>query len=71
VLHWYLNQVRRLPRLRGHEFSCGYDDFGRAGFLRSIFYFDGTSMIRPTLVLCAWIAIGAVLIAVPRTAAPG
>jgi hypothetical protein len=33
--------------------------------MRSIFYFDGTNMIRPTLVLCAWIAIGAVLIAVP------
>lgn len=30
--------------------------------LRSIFYFDGTNMIRPTLVLCAWIAIGAALV---------
>ena len=30
--------------------------------LRSIFYFDGTNMIRPTLVLCAWIAFGAALI---------
>jgi len=32
--------------------------------MRSIFYFDGTNMIRPTLVLCAWIAIGAALITV-------
>jgi hypothetical protein len=30
--------------------------------MRGIFYFDGTNLIRPTLVLCAWIAIGAVLI---------
>ena len=33
--------------------------------MRGIFYFDGTNMIRPTLVLCVWIAIGASLIAVP------
>jgi Carboxypeptidase regulatory-like domain len=33
--------------------------------MRSIFYFDGTNMIRPTLVLCAWIAIGATLITIP------
>jgi len=52
--------------------------------MRSIFYFDGTNMIRPTLVLCAWIAIGAALITVsallrrarqrpahPRTPRPG
>ena len=32
--------------------------------MRSIFYFDGTNMIRPTLVLCAWIAIGAALLTV-------
>jgi hypothetical protein len=32
--------------------------------MRSIFYFDGTNMIRPTLVLCAWIALGAALITV-------
>src|ERR1700722_9107398 len=32
--------------------------------MRSIFYFNGTNMIRPTLVLCAWIAIGAALITV-------
>jgi Carboxypeptidase regulatory-like domain len=32
--------------------------------MRSIFYFDGTNMIRPTLVLCAWIAIGAALITI-------
>jgi Carboxypeptidase regulatory-like domain len=30
--------------------------------MRSIFYFDGTNMIRPTLVLVAWIAAGAALI---------
>jgi hypothetical protein len=30
--------------------------------MRSIFYFDGTNMIRPTLVLCTWIALGATLI---------
>jgi hypothetical protein len=30
--------------------------------LRGIFYFDGTNMIRPTLVLCAWITVGAALI---------
>ena len=33
--------------------------------IRSIFYFNGTNMIRPTLVLCAWIALGAALITVP------
>jgi Carboxypeptidase regulatory-like domain len=33
--------------------------------LRSISYFDGTNMIRPTLVLCAWIALGAALITIP------
>ena len=32
--------------------------------MRSIFYFDGTNMIRPTLVLCTWIAVGAALVAV-------
>jgi hypothetical protein len=32
--------------------------------MRGIFYFDGTNMIRPTLVLCAWIAIGITLITV-------
>lgn len=30
--------------------------------MRSIFYFDGTNMTRPTLVLCAWIAADAALI---------
>jgi hypothetical protein len=30
--------------------------------LRSFCYFDGTNTIRPTLVLLAWIAIGAALI---------
>ena len=30
--------------------------------MRSIFYFDGTDMIRPTLVLCAWIVVGAALV---------
>ncbi len=30
--------------------------------MRSIFYFNGTNMTRPTLVLCAWIAAGAALI---------
>ena len=30
--------------------------------MRSIFYFDGTNMTRPTLVLVAWIAVGAVLV---------
>lgn len=30
--------------------------------MRGIFYFDGTNMTRPTLVLCAWIAAGAALI---------
>jgi uncharacterized phage infection (PIP) family protein YhgE len=29
---------------------------------RSIFYFDGTGLLRPTLVLCAWVASGATLI---------
>jgi hypothetical protein len=32
--------------------------------LRSIFYFDGTNMIRPTLALCAWIAVGAALVTI-------
>jgi Carboxypeptidase regulatory-like domain/Protein of unknown function (DUF3533) len=32
--------------------------------MRSIFYFDGTNMIRPTLVLSAWILIGATLVTV-------
>ena len=32
--------------------------------MRSIFYFDGTNMIRPTLVLCAWVAVGAALVAI-------
>jgi hypothetical protein len=32
--------------------------------MRSIFYFDGTNMIRPTLVLCAWIALGIALITI-------
>jgi Carboxypeptidase regulatory-like domain/Protein of unknown function (DUF3533) len=32
--------------------------------MRGIFYFDGTNMIRPTLVLCAWILIGAALITI-------
>jgi hypothetical protein len=39
--------------------------------LRGIFYFDGTNMIRPTLVLCAWIAIGSVLITVSALLDPG
>jgi hypothetical protein len=30
--------------------------------MRSIFYFDGTNMTRPTLVLVAWIAVGAALV---------
>jgi hypothetical protein len=30
--------------------------------MRSIFYFDGTNMTRPTLVLLAWIAAGAALV---------
>ena len=30
--------------------------------MRSIFYFDGTNMTRPTLVLVAWIAAGAALV---------
>jgi hypothetical protein len=33
--------------------------------MRGIFYFDGTDMIRPTLVLCTWILIGITLITVP------
>ena len=33
--------------------------------MRSIFYFDGTNMIRPTLVLCAWILIGVTLVTIP------
>jgi len=32
--------------------------------LRSIFYFDGTNMVRPTLVLFTWIIMGATLIVV-------
>jgi carboxypeptidase family protein len=30
--------------------------------MRSIFYFDGTNMTRPTLVLLAWIAVGLALV---------
>jgi hypothetical protein len=30
--------------------------------MRSIFYFNGTNMTRPTLALLAWIAVGAILI---------
>ena len=30
--------------------------------LRSIFYFNGTNMTRPSLVLCAWIVAGAALV---------
>ena len=30
--------------------------------MRSIFYFDGTNMTRPTLALLAWIAVGAALV---------